>query len=91
MVSHNIEQIPEQPCQLFLVQTTFLQAVVDYKSYKFYKYSCKILRYYILKGIGAGSGGPPNMTSKTLLRHFKITYRYCRQRQVVIKMLTICK
>ena len=57
MVSHNIEQIPEQPCQLFLVQTTFLQAVVDYKSYKFYKYSCKILRYYILKGIGAGSGG----------------------------------
>ena len=34
---------------------------------------------------------PPNMTSKTLLRHLKITYRYCRQRQVVIKMLTICK
>ena len=34
---------------------------------------------------------PPNMTSKTLLRHLKTTYRYCRQRQVVIKMLTICK
>ena len=34
---------------------------------------------------------PPNMTSKTLLRHLETTYRYCRQRQVVIKMLTIWK
>ena len=34
---------------------------------------------------------PPNMTSKTLLRHLKTIYRYCRQRQVVIKMLTIWK
>ena len=33
MVSHNIEQIPKQPCQLFLVQTTLLRAVVDYESY----------------------------------------------------------
>ena len=47
MVSHNIEQIPKQQCQLFLVQTTLLRAVVDYESYKFYKYSCEILRYYI--------------------------------------------
>ena len=54
MVSHNIEQIPKQQCQLFLVQTTLLRAVVDYESYKFYKYSCKILRYYIMKGMGAG-------------------------------------
>ena len=38
MVSHNIEQIPKQQCQLFLVQTTLLRAVVDYESYKFYKY-----------------------------------------------------
>ena len=52
MVSHNIEQIPKQQCQLFLVQTTLLRAVVDYESYKFYKYSCKILRYYILEGMG---------------------------------------
>ena len=44
MVIHNIEQIPKQQCQLFLVQTTLLRAVnVDYESYKFYKYSCKIL------------------------------------------------
>ena len=57
MVSHNIEQIPKQQCQLFLVQTTLLRAVVDYESYKFYKYSCKILRYYILKGMRAGRGG----------------------------------
>ena len=56
MVSHNIEQIPKQQCQLFLVQTTLLRAVVDYESYKFYKYSCKILRYYILEGMGAGRG-----------------------------------
>ena len=42
MVSHNIEQIPKQQCQLFLVQTTLLRAVVDYELYKFYKYSCKI-------------------------------------------------
>ena len=54
MVSHNIEQIPKQQCQLFLVQTTLLRAVVDYESYKFYKYSCKMLRYYILEGMGAG-------------------------------------
>ena len=52
MVSHNIEQ-----CQLFLVQTTLLRAVVDYESYKFYKYSCKILRYYILEWIGLGGAG----------------------------------
>ena len=52
MVSHNIEQIPKQQCELFLVQTTLLRAVVDYESYKFYKYSCKILRYYILEGMG---------------------------------------
>ena len=57
MVSHNIEQIPKQQCQLFLVQTALLRAVVDYESYKFYKYSCKILRYYILEGMGAGRGG----------------------------------
>ena len=57
MVSHNIEQIPKQQCQLFLVQTTLLRAVVDYESYKFYKYSCNILRYYILEGMGAGRGG----------------------------------
>ena len=57
MVSHNIEQIPKQQCQLFLVQTTLLRAVVDYESYKFYKYSCKILRHYILEGMGAGSKG----------------------------------
>ena len=57
MVSHNIEQIPKQQCQLFLVQTTLLRAVVDYESYKFYKYSCRILRYYILEGMGAGRGG----------------------------------
>ena len=54
MGSHNIEQIPEQQCQLFLVQTTLLRAVVDYESFKFYKYSFKILRYYNLEGIGAG-------------------------------------
>ena len=30
MVSHNIEQIPKQ-WQLFLVQTTLLRDVVDYK------------------------------------------------------------
>ena len=40
-MSHNIEQIPKQQCQLFLVQTTLLRAVVDYESYKFYKYSYK--------------------------------------------------
>ena len=57
MVSHNIEQIPRQQCQLFLVQTTLLRAVVDYESYKFHKYSCKILRYYILEGMGAERGG----------------------------------
>ena len=57
MVSHNIEQIPKQQCQLFLVQTTLLRAVEDYELYKFYKYSCKILRYYILEGMGAGRGG----------------------------------
>ena len=57
MVSHNIEQIPKQQCQLFLVQTTLLRAVVDYESYKFYKYSCKILRYYILEGMAVGWGG----------------------------------
>ena len=57
MVSHNIEQIPKQQCQLFLVQTTLLRAVVDYESYKFYKYSCKILRYFILEGMRAGRGG----------------------------------
>ena len=57
MVSHKIEQIPKQQCQLFLVQTTLLRAVVDYESYKFYKNSCKILRYYILEGMGAGRGG----------------------------------
>ena len=57
MVSHNIEQIPKQQCQLFLVQTTLLRAVVDYESYKFYKYSCNILRYYILEGMGVGRGG----------------------------------
>ena len=56
MVSHNIEQIPKQQCQLFLVQTTLLRAVVDYESYKFYKYSCKILRYHILEGMEAGRG-----------------------------------
>ena len=56
MVSHNIEQIPKQQCQLFLVQTTLLRAVVDYESYKFYKYSCKILRYYILEGMGDHGG-----------------------------------
>ena len=56
MVSHNIEQIPKQQCQLFLVQTTLLRAVVDYESYKFYQYSCKILRYYILEGMGLGGG-----------------------------------
>ena len=37
MVSHNIEHIPKQQCQLFLLQTTLLRAVVDYESYKFYK------------------------------------------------------
>ena len=52
MVSHNIEQIPKQQCQLFLVQTTLLRAVVDYESYKFYKYSCKILRYGGWEGRG---------------------------------------
>ena len=57
MVSHNIEQIPKQQCQLFLVQTTLLRAVVDFESYKFYKYSCKILTYYILEGMGAGRDG----------------------------------
>ena len=57
MVSHNIEQIPKQQCQLFLVQTTLLRAVVDYESCKFYKYSCKILIYYILEGMGAGGAG----------------------------------
>ena len=57
MVSHNIEQIPKQQCQLFLVQTTLLRAVMDYESYKFYKCSCKILRYYILKGMGLGGAG----------------------------------
>ena len=57
MVNQNIEQIPKQQCQLFLVQTTLLRAVVDYESYKFYKYSCKILRNYILEGMGAGRGG----------------------------------
>ena len=57
MVSHNIEQISKQQYQLFLVQTTLLRAVVDYESYKFYKYSCKISRYYILEGMGAGRGG----------------------------------
>ena len=59
MVSHNIEQTPKQQCQLFLVQTTLLRAVVDYESYtyKFYKYSCKILRYYILEGMGLGGQG----------------------------------
>ena len=58
MVSHNIEQIPKQQCQLFLVQTTLLRAVVDYELYTFYKYSCKILRYYILAGIeNLGLGG----------------------------------
>ena len=56
MVSHNTEQIPKQQCQLFLVQTTLLQAVVDYESYQFSKYSCKILRYYSLEGMGAGRG-----------------------------------
>ena len=55
MVSHNIEQVPKQQCQLFLVQTTLLRAVVDYESYKFYKYSCKILRYYILEGLGGAA------------------------------------
>ena len=49
MVSHNIEQIPKQQCQLFLVQTTLLRAVVDYESYKFYKYSCKIFYKYSCK------------------------------------------
>ena len=57
MVSHNIEQIPKQQCQIFIVQTTLLRAVVDYESYKFYKHSCIILRYYILEGMGAGRGG----------------------------------
>ena len=57
MVSHNIEQIPKQQCQLFLVQTTLLRAVVDYESYKFYKYSCKILRYYILEARDGGWEG----------------------------------
>ena len=56
MVSHNIEQILKQQCQLILVQTTLLRAVVDYEFYKFYKYSCNILRY-ILEGMGAGRGG----------------------------------
>ena len=56
MVSHNIEQIPKQQCQLFLVQTTLLRAVVDYESYKFYKFSCKIVRCYILEGMRAGKG-----------------------------------
>ena len=42
---------------LFLVQTTLLRAVVDYEAYKFYKYSCKILRHYILEWMGAGRGG----------------------------------
>ena len=37
MVIHNMEQIPNQHCQLCLVQTTLLRAVVDYDSYKFYK------------------------------------------------------
>ena len=55
MVSHDIEQIPKQQCQLFLVQTTLLRAVVDYESHKFFKESCKILRYYILEGLG-GAG-----------------------------------
>ena len=42
MVSHNIEQIPKQQCQLFLVQTTLLRAIVDYESYKFYIYNCSV-------------------------------------------------
>ena len=54
-MSHNIEQVPKQQCQLFLVQTTLLRAVVDYESYKFYKYSCKILRHYILEGLGGAA------------------------------------
>ena len=37
MVSHNIEQILRQQCELFLIQITILRAVVDYESYKFYK------------------------------------------------------
>ena len=37
MVSHNIEQIPRQQCELFFVEITLLRAVVDYESYKFYK------------------------------------------------------
>ena len=55
-MSHNIEQIPKQQCQLILVQTTLLRAVVDYELCKFYKYSCKILRY-MLEGMGAGRDG----------------------------------
>ena len=41
---------------IFSANNSF-RAVVDYESYKFYKYSCKILRYYILEGMGAGRGG----------------------------------
>ena len=32
MVSHNIEHISKQQCQLFLVQATILRAVVDCES-----------------------------------------------------------
>ena len=53
MVRYNIEQIPKQQCQLLFVQTTLFRAVVNYESYNFYKYSCTILRYFILEGVGA--------------------------------------
>ena len=29
---------------------------MDYETYNFYKYGCKILRYFILEGMGAGRG-----------------------------------
>ena len=39
------------------VQLTLFRAVVDYESYNFYMYSCKILRYFILEGMWAGRSG----------------------------------
>ena len=49
LISNNIEQISKQQCHIFLVHTTHFRAVADYKSYDFYKYSCKIIRYFIFK------------------------------------------
>ena len=45
MVRHNIEQIPKQQCQLFLVQTTLFRAAAYYELYNFYKYSCRIFYF----------------------------------------------